>query len=116
MVKNYDYPQEDIFRILKLLSQKENLTQRDLVTHLDFSLGKANYLLKSLVKKGLVKVSRFSQSDKKIRKVKYLLTKKGIEQRLKLTYYFLKKKEAEYTQLKKEWRVLKGDVKGYNKY
>ena len=36
-----------------------------------------------------------------------MLTKKGFEARVKLTYYFLKKKEIEYERMKKEWNALK---------
>ena len=97
---------EDIFNILRLLSSKDNLTQRDLSTHLDFSLGKTNYLLKSLVKKGLLKIKSFSEHDQKVKKVQYYLTKKGWEEKLGLTLHFLKKKEQEYYSIKNEWEQL----------
>ena len=97
---------EDILNILRLLSSNDNLTQRDLSTHLDFSLGKTNYLLKSLVKKGLLKIKSFSEHDQKMKKVKYYLTKKGWGEKLGLTLHFLKKKEEEYHSIKNEWEQL----------
>jgi len=98
---------EDILNILRFLSSNNNLTQRDLSNRLDFSLGKTNYLLKSLAKKGLLKIKNFSERDQKMTKVKYYLTKKGLEEKLGLTLHFLKKKEAEYYLIKNEWEQLK---------
>jgi len=93
---------EDIFHILRLISSKPDLTQRDLSGNLGISLGKTNYLLKELAKKGLLKAKNFTRRGGKIKKVKYILTKKGHEEKLRLTWYFLKRKEKEYLELKKE--------------
>jgi len=101
---------EDVLEILRLLSNKEDVTQRDLSDHLGFSLGKTNYLLKSLVKKDLVKINNFISQGNKIRKVKYLLTKRGFKEKIDLTYHFLKKKESEYNKVKREWENLKDKV------
>ncbi|MCG2711235.1 MAG: winged helix-turn-helix transcriptional regulator [Candidatus Omnitrophica bacterium] len=43
-----------MFKILRLLSSKEDLSQRDISGHIKISLGKTNYLLKPFAKKGLV--------------------------------------------------------------
>ena len=96
------YLKEDILHILRLLASKPELTQRNLSQHLGISLGKSNYLLKELVKKGLLKVKNFTHRGEKIRKARYILTKKGFEEKLRLTWFFLKKKEQEYHELKKE--------------
>lgn len=93
---------EDIFDILRILSSDDSLTQRDLSDHLGISLGKTNYLLKSLIKKNLIKIKNFSREGGKLRKVKYILTKRGFEEKVHLTHYFLKRKESEYLTLKKE--------------
>ncbi len=93
---------EDIFNILRILSSKDDLTQRDLSSHLGISLGKTNYLLQSLAQRGLIKIKGFSQRKQKLKRVKYILTKKGLEDKLQLTYYFLRRKEKEYLELKKE--------------
>ncbi len=98
---------EDIFNILRILSSNQNLTQRDLSHHLGFSLGKTNYLLNSLTKKGLLKIKNFTKRDQKLKKVKYILTKKGLRQKLHLTYHFLKRKEDEYNRLRREWEALR---------
>ena len=93
---------EDVFKILRLLSVKKDLSQRDISGHINISLGKTNYLLKALAKKGLVKVKNFISKDQKLKKIKYILTQKGIEQQTHLTYYYLKIKEKEYLDLANE--------------
>lgn len=101
---------EDILNILGLLSSRDNLTQRSVSTHLHISLGKTNYLLKSLAKKGLLKMKSFSSNGKKARKIEYMLTSKGIREQLRLTYHFLKQKEAEYDSIKSDWERIKNRI------
>jgi len=97
---------EDILNTLRLLSADESLSQRDISGHLGVSLGKTNYLLKSLAEKGFLKIRNFTSRNQKIKKVKYLLTKQGLEEKVNLTYHFLKRKESEYNRIKKEWEQL----------
>jgi len=97
---------EDVFKILRLLSLKKDLSQRDISGHINISLGKTNYLLKALAKKGLVKIKNFISKDQKLKKVRYILTHKGIEQQARLTYYYLEIKEKEYLTLKKEAEII----------
>jgi len=97
---------EDIFNILRLLSSDNNLTQRDVSMHLGFSLGKTNYLLKSLIKKDLIKIKNLISEGNKAKKMRYFLTKTGLKEKINLTYHFLQHKEAEYNNLKKEWEHL----------
>ncbi|NQT33080.1 MAG: MarR family EPS-associated transcriptional regulator, partial [Candidatus Omnitrophica bacterium] len=97
---------EDIFNILRLLSSGENLSQRDVSMHLGFSLGKTNYLLKSLMRKDLIKIKNLIFGDNKAKKIKYFLTKKGLKEKINLTYHFLQIKEIEYNFIKSEWNAL----------
>ena len=99
---NEHHLKEDIFRILRLLASQDDLSQRDLSARLDFSLGKTNCFLKELAKKGLIKIKNFASRDQKLNKVKYILTKEGLDEKLQLTFYFLKRKEKEYLELKKD--------------
>ena len=94
---------EDIFNILRILSSNDNLTQRDLSSHLGFSLGKTNYLIKELAKKGLVKIINFPHRDHKLKRISYNLTPEGWKQKAELTLHFLKRKQKEYESLRKEW-------------
>jgi len=97
---------ENIFSILKLLSSKEDLTQRDLSSHIGISLGKTNYLLKELIRIGLLEIKNFTVRGQKASKVRYLLTKEGLEEKMRLTYQFLKEKEEGYRSIQKEWESL----------
>ncbi len=97
---------EELLHIIKHLESDPAMSQRILSGRLNVSLGKTNYLLKELIKKGFIKAQSFSHNSGKLQKVNYLLTKEGFEERLRLTSYFLKAKEDEYIQMKREWEKL----------
>ena len=92
---------ENNFKVLRVIKNNPNLSQRELASNLDFSLGKLNYCLKALKEKGLVKMKNFSSNKNKIGYA-YILTPKGIKEKTKLTINFMKKKMKEYDELKKE--------------
>ena len=94
------------YKLLKSLQQDANLTQRQLSKELGISLGKVNYCLQSLVKKGFIKINNFKNSKNKTQ-YSYLLTPTGIEEKTKLTIEFLKIKTKEYEALKEEVEKLK---------
>lgn len=96
-------------KVLKLFERNPNLTQRDLSNELGVSLGKINYCIQALVKKGLVKVQNFRNNENKSGYA-YILTKKGIEEKAKLTIEFLKIKLKEYELIKKEIEDLEREV------
>jgi EPS-associated MarR family transcriptional regulator len=96
------HTREEAFQILRMLSNGKHLNQRQLSDELGFSLGKTNYLLKNLAKIGLIELKNFSTKNKKTKKIRYLLTKKGLKQKINLTYKYMKQKESEYRELKKE--------------
>lgn len=99
-------PKEEILHLIREIGASPEITQRDLSIKLRISLGKTNYLIKELIKRGSVSIKNFSSHDAKIKKVMYILTKKGLVQRANLTYHFLKKKEAEFNHMKAEWERL----------
>jgi len=105
-MRSMDEQSVDTFKALRILSSEDTLSQRDLSNHMAVSLGKTNYLIKALVRKGFVKIKNFYCRDKKLKKVRYILTKKGLEEKIRLTYYFLKRKENEYLELKRELEEL----------
>ncbi len=84
---------------IELISHK--LTQRQIAKELGMSLGKTNYLIQALLKRGLVKVNNFRTSDNKLGYL-YLLTPEGIEAKRKLTMIFLQRKSEEFDKLKEE--------------
>jgi Predicted transcriptional regulator len=102
--------QEDTrFKILRLLEQNPNLSQRELAERLGISLGGLNYVLKALLDKGLVKMHNFQQKKNKLAYA-YLLTPAGISEKAALTSRFLKRKMAEYEALKAEIERLQAET------
>ena len=92
---------EDYFKILRKIQKDPKYSQRKLAHELGFSLGKLNYCLKALKKKGLVKITNFKKNPNKLNYI-YILTPKGISEKTKLTINFMKRKMKEYDELKSE--------------
>ncbi len=93
---------QDHFNVLRKINLNPNLSQRKLAKELGFSLGKLNYCLKALKKKGLIKIKNFKRQRDKIKYFQYIITPKGISERTKLTINFMKRKMQEYDDLKNE--------------
>ncbi len=93
---------EDHFQVLRKIQKRPESSQRELAKELGFSLGKLNYCLKALQKKGLVKLTNFQKKKDKIKYLQYVVTPKGIAYRTKLTIDFMKRKMREYDELQKE--------------
>lgn len=99
--------QEDThLRIMRILQDNPDLTQRELAGRLGMSVGGLNYCLNALIDKGFVKMANFSKSKNKFKYV-YLLTPQGIAEKVALTSLFLKRKMEEYDALKVEIEALK---------
>ena len=98
------------FRVLHLLEEDPNLTQRELAKSLGISLGGVNYCLKSLIDIGHIKAGNFKKNPDKSAYF-YLLTPKGIAERAQLTAGFLKRKMAEYHALKQEIESVQSKAK-----
>ena len=94
--------EQDQFEVLRKIRETPESSQRELAEKLGFSLGKLNYCLKALQKKGLVKLQNFQKKTNKISYLQYVITPKGISERTKLTVNFMKKKMKEYDELKIE--------------
>ena len=107
--------EETSFQVLSIVEKCDG--QADVAQKLGFSLGKVNFIVKALVDKGLVKMTKFDASDKsqqlnacgelnspsrKKRNYKYLLTPEGINEKLVLTEKFIMRKQAEYEQLQQQ--------------
>ncbi len=91
---------QDHFNVLRKINSNHK-SQRDLARELGFSLGKLNYCLKALKKKGLIKINSFKKNPNKLNYI-YVLTPKGISAKTKLTINFMRRKMKEYDELKKE--------------
>ena len=92
---------QDLLNLLRTISKKPKISQREMAENLGFSLGKLNYCLKALKEKGLVKIENFKNNPNKIKYI-YILTPKGISEKTKLTINFMKDKLQEYNELTKE--------------
>lgn len=94
--------QETNFRLLKVLEQHPEYTQRQLSEAIGLSLGKTNYIIHALMDKGFLKIGKFLRADNKLTKVAYILTPSGIRERMNLTQEYIARKQAEYATLKAE--------------
>ena len=101
--------EETYLKVMRLLQENSDLTQRELAEQLGVSVGSVNYCLKALMEKGWVKMKNFLHSKNKFGYV-YVLTPAGIAERAELTSKFLVRKVAEYETLKHEIEVLKAEV------
>lgn len=93
--------EHDDFNVLRQIHKNPKLSQRELAKNLNFSIGKINYCMKSLIEKGFIKIGNFSRSKSKINYI-YILTPRGLKRKAKLTVRFMKRKIIEYEELKKE--------------
>ena len=98
------------YRALKILEQQPDLTQRQLSEALGVSLGRTNYLVKSLIDVGWVKLDNFQRSNSKWGYA-YLLTPKGMVEKASITARFLIRKQREYNELQQEIAQLQEEVK-----
>lgn len=100
--------------LMRLLSDQPAASQREISQRLGLSLGKANYLVRALLDKGLVKAHNFRRSDNKMAYA-YLLTPRGVAERVRLTRAFLARKELEFELLKTEIQSLQSQVEADSK-
>ena len=90
---------EKAFQVLDALDRQRISSQRQLAEHTGISLGQVNYILKSLLDRGMVKIGNFRRNPRKIGYM-YLLTPKGIETKSKLAVKFIVSKLNEYNTLR----------------
>ena len=102
--------QEDThFRVLRLLQENPEMSQRELAAAVGVSVGGMHYVLNALIEKGLVKLGNFTAAEDK-RRYAYVLTPKGIKEKSLLTSRFLKRKLVEYAALKEEIEQLRDQI------
>ena len=79
--------QQDIrtLRILEEIEQGQTPSQRDMARKLNISLGLVNSFIKRLAHKGYFKVTNLPAN-----RVKYLLTPKGMTEKTRLTYAYIR--------------------------
>ncbi len=94
------------YRVLTYLKNHPRATQRELARHLGVSVGKVNYCIRALIEKGWLRM----QNKRKLRPA-YLLTPKGLEEKVSVTVRFLRRKMAEYDALSREIERLRNEVR-----
>ncbi|MEY4721027.1 MAG: hypothetical protein RIQ46_752 [Pseudomonadota bacterium] len=97
------------FRVLRLLENEPELSQRELSRRLGVSLGGINYCLHALIETGLVKLSNFRSSEDK-RRYAYVLTRAGFAEKAALAGRFLARKLREYEALQQEIAQLRDEI------
>lgn len=90
---------EKAFQVLDTLDREEISNQRQIAEHTGVSLGQVNYIIKSFLQKGLVKIGNFRKNPKKVGYM-YLLTPKGIETKSRVAVKFVVAKLNEYNELR----------------
>lgn len=97
------------YKLMRLLEAKPGMSQREIARELDVSLGKVNYCLQALIRKGWIKARNFKNSQNKAAYM-YLLTPRGLEQKAGLTLQFLRAKMEEFEALRQEIEAMRGEV------
>ena len=104
------FDNETRYRLLKFLQQHPDWSQRQIARGMGISLGKVNYCLRALTARGFVKVGRFTRSQSKS-DYRYLLTPKGVAEKIKTTARFLTHKQEEFEVIQQEITSLKRELK-----
>ena len=105
-------PDIECAQILREISKNPHISQREIASKHRISLGKVNYAIKSLIKKGFIKIQNLSGTPKR-QKYTYILTPIGIDEKARQITDFLKWKLDEYERMKKEIEELKEDVNNF---
>lgn len=100
---------EESLKILEHIHRNPQATQREIVQSLNISLGKVNFLIKSLAKMGLVKLEKFKKSSNK-RGYIYIITSRGIKEKVVITKKFLERKLLEYDDIRDEIERLRIEI------
>ena len=92
--------QEVVVKFLHIVYKNPEIPQRKIARSIGISLGKTNYIIKELAKKGIIKIENFLNSKNRWA-YRYILTPKGIKEKARITKNFIKRKIAEYEELLK---------------
>lgn len=106
--RRFKLQEDTYFRVLRILQDRPDVTQREIAQLLGLSTSGLNYCLNALIDKGWVKVHNFSESKNKFGYV-YLLTPSGIAQKAALAGRFLQRKLLEYEAMRAEIESLRGE-------
>jgi EPS-associated MarR family transcriptional regulator len=92
---------ESHYKLMRLIEANPGMSQRDIARALGMSLGKVNYCLRAVARKGWIKATNFKNNHNKAAYF-YWLTPRGIEMKARMTVKFLSIKMREYEALRAE--------------
>ena len=86
---------EKEYKLIDIISDNNNTSQREMSKAAGVSLGMVNILLRNLVKKGYVKVSQLNS-----KKTAYILTAKGFQEKARKTFNYMRRIVSEMNNMK----------------
>jgi EPS-associated MarR family transcriptional regulator len=104
--------EETRYKLMRLIEAHPEMSQRDVARELNISLGKVNYCLRALMRKGWIKARNFKNSNNKAAYM-YLLTPRGVEEKASLAVRFLSIKVSEYERLRDEIEQIRREAHGW---
>lgn len=102
--------EEAQFRILRILQDNPEMSQRELAKEVGISTGGIHYMLNAFLDKGLLKLGNFTTAADK-RRYAYVLTPRGLSEKAALTQQFLERKRAEFVALREEIAALEQEAR-----
>ncbi len=97
------------YKLMRLVEANPEISQRDMSRHLGISLGKVNYVLQALIKRGWIKVASVGEAERKS-SYTYRLTPLGLRQKTSLALKFLQAKTREFELLREEISEMRREV------
>ena len=91
--------------ILTAIEEGRPLTQRDLAQRLGVALGLTNLYLKRLATRGYIKIVEFPRKPAARKRLRYLLTPRGLAEKTRLTYEHMAHALALYRRARQTLRV-----------
>ncbi|MCF6147839.1 MAG: winged helix-turn-helix transcriptional regulator [Candidatus Kuenenia sp.] len=85
------------YNILETLANSDRISQRQLSSQLGINVASVNFALKKLTKRGLIKVLGTNP-----RRIRYILTSKGITEKTQIAYNFLNRNFHFYKAVRKD--------------
>ena len=94
---------------MRLISDHPQMSSRQVADKVGISNGSAYYVLSTLVEKGFIKLDSFQSSKNKLQYA-YVVTPKGIREKVQLTLRFIDRKRQEFEALQTEIRILEEEA------
>jgi len=99
--------------ILTAVGEGRPLTQRALAERLGVALGLTNLYLKRLARKGLIKIIEFPSKPAARKRLRYVLTPKGLLEKTRLTYDYMAYSLDIYRRTRATLREALGHLDGH---